>query len=173
MSEEIEEDINFLGTKKKPRKSDITKNLDTLDNIYTYPEMLSMLYKSMEHDGLLINSNLIKLNALIIGLEGSRIVIKEWSKVIASVNRDQTHLQNYISKELSTTISYNIDKDNLYIKGRFSRAEIESIIKKYIKTFIICYSCKSLNTNFCRKNRTMFIKCNKCGCEKGLNKATK
>lgn len=163
----------FLGQKKKIKK-EINKNSNLFVNekqeIYTYKEMLDMLYNIMESDGLIINSGSIKLNALIIGKEGSRTVIKDWSKFINSVNREQVHLQNFISTELASVISYNLEKDNLYIKGRFSINEIEIILKKYIKLYVICSSCKSLNTNFNKKGRTLIIKCNKCGCEKGIDK---
>lgn len=164
----------FLGQKKKIKKEINIDKSNLLDNnkqeIYTYKEMLDMLYNTMENDGLIINSGSIKLNALIIGKEGSRTVIKDWSKFINCINREQLHLQNFISRELASVISYNSEKDNLYIKGRFSINEIEIILKKYIKLYIICSSCKSLNTNFNKKGRTMMIKCNKCGCEKGIDK---
>lgn len=163
----------FLGQKKKIKK-EISDKSNLSDNnkqeIYTYKEMLDMLYNTMKNDGLIINSGSIKLNALIIGKEGSRTVIKDWSKFINCINREQLHLQNFISRELASVISYNSEKDNLYIKGRFSINEIEIILKKYIKLYIICSSCKSLNTNFNKKGRTLMIKCNKCGCEKGLDK---
>lgn len=165
----------FLGQKKKIKKeiSEVNKSNLSDNNkqeIYTYKEMLDMLYNTMKNDGLIINSGSIKLNALIIGKEGSRTVIKDWSKFINCINREQLHLQNFISRELASVISYNSEKDNLYIKGRFSINEIEIILKKYIKLYIICSSCKSLNTNFNKKGRTLMIKCNKCGCEKGLDK---
>lgn len=170
MDKEID-DVVLLGPKKRVKKPEINCSNDTQKcDLYTYKEMLDMLYNAMEHDGLIISSSIIKLDALLIGKDGSRTVIKNWSKFVNSINRDQLHLQNFISKELATQISFNNIKDNLYIKGRFSSLEIEIILKKYIKTYVICSSCKSLNTNFSKNGRTMILKCNKCGCERGLDK---
>ena len=67
----------------------------------------------------------------------------------------------YLDTELSTSSSLK-DNDSLQINGRFNDKQIERVIKSYIREYVMCPTCKSLDTNLTKINRMYSIECNIC-----------
>eukprot|EP00923_Selenidium_pygospionis_P039362 GHVN01068480.1.p1 GENE.GHVN01068480.1~~GHVN01068480.1.p1 ORF type:complete len:212 (-),score=35.19 GHVN01068480.1:44-679(-) len=81
------------------------------------------------------------------------------------MQRETEHLMSYVLAELGTTGSID-GSHRLLIKGVFREEQIQSIIRKYLKEYVLCSNCKSLNTKLNKENRLLFVRCNQCGASK-------
>lgn len=84
------------------------------------------------------------------------------------LKRDSDHLQKFIMNELLTSGSLN-SEGRLFLKGKFSKNQIQEILRDYIEMFVICKSCYKLDeTELIKKNKLIFVKCNSCLAERSV-----
>ncbi|XP_046843558.1 eukaryotic translation initiation factor 2 subunit 2-like [Xenia sp. Carnegie-2017] len=78
------------------------------------------------------------------------------------LHRQPKHLLAYLLAELGT--SGSIDSNNqLIIKGRFQQKQIESVLRRYIKEYVTCHTCRSPDTILQKETRLFFLQCETCG----------
>lgn len=59
---------------------------------------------------------------------------------------------------------FSIDGNNqLIIKGRFQQKQIENVLRRYIKEYVTCHTCRSPNTLLQKDFRLFFLQCEACG----------
>ncbi|KAH9529632.1 eukaryotic translation initiation factor 2, variant 2 [Dermatophagoides farinae] len=140
--DDLKEDIQFSGGP--------SKWLDS-DRDYTYDELLEMIY------------NKIKKRILKVNLE----VEKNMFYVLHKLHRQSKHLQNFLLTELGT--SGSVDANNqLIIKGRFQQKQIESVLRRYIKEYVACQTCRSPETILQKETRLFFLQCESCGSRRSV-----
>lgn len=84
-------------------------------------------------------------------------------EISVHLRRDEDHVLKFILNELLTTGSLN-QEGRLYMKGRFTKTQIQEVLREYIELFVICKSCmKSDNTELIKENKMVFLKCEGCG----------
>lgn len=77
------------------------------------------------------------------------------------VRRNPKHVQDFFMAELGT--SGSVDGYNqLIIKGRFQQKNIEGVLKRYIKEYVTCHTCRSAETLLEKDGRLNFLKCTVC-----------
>ena len=76
------------------------------------------------------------------------------------MRRNPDHVFQFMMAELGTEGSID-GSQRLVIKGKFVPQYIESLLKKYIKEYVICQMCKSFNTSLTRDSvsRLHFVHC--------------
>lgn len=86
------------------------------------------------------------------------------------LQRNPSHLIQYLFAELGTSGSIDGDQ-RLIIKGRFQAKNIEGVLRRYIQEYVICRTCKSMNTELKRETATRlhFIVCKACGSTKSVS----
>lgn len=70
-------------------------------------------------------------------------------------------MNNYINKELSC--SSQEANGTLVVKGKFKNKIFETVISKFVKKYLKCFSCNSYKCYLLRENRKYFRKCLSCG----------
>ncbi len=86
--------------------------------------------------------------------EGSKkTIIRNFSEIVDSLRRDETHLYKFLLQELGTAGSVN--NRRLVLQGRVPEKKINERIKSYIETFIVCQECNRPDTSFLRTGRTL------------------
>ncbi len=88
-----------------------------------------------------------------LGKENRNIIWSNINEFAKSINRTPAELGNHLSKETLLNVTISANGLRIY-KTNINSAKIESILKKYIKEYVVCGQCKSLNTN-----ATMCIDC--------------
>jgi translation initiation factor 2 subunit 2 len=77
------------------------------------------------------------------------------------MNREPKHVLSFILAELGT--SGSIDGNNtLILKGKFQVKQMENILRRYIKEYVMCHTCKSKDTKLHKSDRLMFLQCDAC-----------
>lgn len=80
------------------------------------------------------------------------------------LRRPPEHLQNFLVAELGASGSVD-GSAALVIRGRFQQKQIESVLRKYIREYVTCHTCKSSETTMEKEkeSRLSFLKCESCG----------
>ncbi|XP_071481958.1 eukaryotic translation initiation factor 2 subunit 2-like [Diadema antillarum] len=84
-----------------------------------------------------------------------------FTEICKMLHRPTEHLLNFLLAELGT--SGSIDGNNqLIIKGRFQQKQMESVLRRYIKEYVTCHTCRSSETFLHKENRLFFLQCERC-----------
>merc|ERR1719427_1493924 len=136
-----------------------------MDRDYTYDELLTRVFHTMK-----------QLNPDMIAGEKRRFIMKppqcarvgtkktsfvNFNEICTTLNRQPKHIITFILAELGASGSVD-GNHQLIIKGRFQQKQLESVLRKYIKEYVTCHTCKSPDTSLERDVRLYFLRCNKC-----------
>jgi len=76
-------------------------------------------------------------------------------------HRPPKHVLDFLFAELGA--SGSVDSSNqLIIKGKFMQKQIENVIRRYIKEYVTCHTCRSSETILQKEDRLHFLQCEKC-----------
>jgi len=83
-------------------------------------------------------------------------------EICKMLHRAPKHVQDFLMAELGT--SGSVDGYNqLLIKGRFQQKNIEGVLKRYIREYVTCHTCRSAETLLQKEGRLHFLQCESCG----------
>jgi translation initiation factor 2 subunit 2 len=145
------------------------------DRDYTYDELLRRIFDMLHgrHPGLGGNPDgrrRLSLRPPQIAREGSkRTVFLNFGDICQSLRRQPEHLAAYMAAELGTTGNLQ-ESARLVLKGRFQPAGFEGVLRRYIREYVMCASCKSPETVLMRDahTRLYFMKCENCGSSRSV-----
>ncbi|OUM52896.1 hypothetical protein BVG19_g2129 [[Candida] boidinii] len=103
--------------------------------------------------------------------EGNKKTMFANIQEIATVlQRNPEHIIQFLFAELGTSGSIDGQK-RLIMRGRFQPKHIENVLRRYIGEYVICKTCKSMNTELKREsaNRLHFLVCKACGSTKSVS----
>ena len=85
------------------------------------------------------------------------------------MGRGLPHVTQFFLAELNTTGDTDGTK-RLVLKGRYKPRMIESLMAKYIREYVKCEMCSSLNTSLTRDplTRLYFMSCHVCGSKRSV-----
>uniref|UniRef100_A0A6B2LGX1 Translation initiation factor IF2/IF5 domain-containing protein n=1 Tax=Arcella intermedia TaxID=1963864 RepID=A0A6B2LGX1_9EUKA len=127
---------------------------------YTYAELLKRIYDLLNIKG---DTERVGIDPPEVGRIGSRKI--GWTNFAANCNqisRKTKHVQAFVLTELGTDGSIGAD-GKLVIRGRYGSKQLENLLRKYILEYVMCKSCKQVNTELQKENRLTFVVCNSCG----------
>uniref|UniRef100_H2ZQS4 Eukaryotic translation initiation factor 2 subunit 2 n=1 Tax=Ciona savignyi TaxID=51511 RepID=H2ZQS4_CIOSA len=135
------------------------------DRDYTYDELLTRVFDIMRQK-----------NPEMVAGEKKRFIMKppqcarvgtkktsflNFSEICQTLRRQPKHILAFILAELGT--SGSVDGNNqLIIKGRFQQKQLESVLRRYIREYVTCHTCRSPDTILERDVRLYFLRCNVC-----------
>jgi translation initiation factor 2 subunit 2 len=186
---EEEEDFDFLLHKKK-KKNNIPStsksntelpakefNAETNTELptteeekdYTYAELLERLYTQLNMSKKPVEAqNRISLTPPQVSKFGSKkTIFINFATLTKQLQRNNAHFSKFIFDELATTGSID-SQERLLLKGKFTSAHIETVIRKYLREFVICNNCKSMRTTLDKDNanKLLFLICQNCGAKR-------
>jgi translation initiation factor 2 subunit 2 len=156
--------------KKRNNSSELYFN--NLNREYNYYELLDrfLLYSAEKNDKNNCDKKLfIPLPRL--GKDGTKkTVFLNFEEISIKLKRNKEHLFLFFSTELGVSSSLQ-EGGGLVLKGRFQPKGIENILKNYIKEYVLCGSCSSVQTILKKNNETrlFFMHCLKCDAWRSVN----
>lgn len=128
------------------------------DTIYTF--ILDDIYEIISDNNELFGNKNMNISKPDIKYENRKTYWFNYKKNCSQINRTEFQLKKYIEKELAVESSIN-DKYQLILRGKYNLNLIASIYKKYIKNYVQCCTCKSIQTEIVRNssNRLDYLKC--------------
>lgn len=145
---------------------------------YSYEELLDRVFNIMrernpEHAGGEKKRFVMRPPQLArIGSKKSSLV--NFGEICKAMRRAPRHVISFLFAELGTTGS--VDGNNqLIVKGRFQQKQIENVLRRYIKEYVTCHTCRSPDTALQKdeQTRVTFLQCETCGSKCSVNKVQK
>ena len=168
---------NFDSTvlKKKPHiRTEVMEECRTSGsgdnvNLYKYDEMLSRLFKLNEKQSIdaASDSRRIALPTIVITRKAKKTIFNNFTQICQIMKREQDHIKQYICTEQNTDASID-GSGGLVITGRLQQNQIEKYIGQYVRTYVKCPVCGSMDTKLEKNNRLLFIVCNQCTAQRSV-----
>jgi len=135
------------------------------DRDYTYDELLKRVFNIIQEK----NPDMVARHTKGFVMRPPQVV-RSGTKKTAFVNfmdiakalhRQPKHLLAFLQAELGTVGT--IDGSNqLILKGKFQQRNIETVLRKYIKEYVFCHTCRSPDTILNKDVRLFFLQCMTC-----------
>lgn len=132
---------------------------------YTYEELLTRVFNIMrEKNPDMVAGEKRKFvmkppQVVRVGTKKTSFV--NFTDICKLLHRQPKHLLAFLLAELGT--SGSIDGNNqLVIKGRFQQKQIENVLRRYIKEYVTCHTCRSPDTILQKDTRLYFLQCETC-----------
>ncbi|GIY59232.1 eukaryotic translation initiation factor 2 subunit 2 [Caerostris darwini] len=166
--EDEDDDTKFVEEDAEPKVTTTVSTNSWLgtDRDYTYDELLLRVFNIMREK----NPDMVageKRRFIMRPPQVLRVGTKKTSfanfiEICKMVHRQPKHLQAFLLAELGT--SGSVDANNqLIIKGRFQQKQIENVLRRYIKEYVTCHTCRSPDTILQKDTRLFFLQCETCG----------
>ena len=115
------------------------------------------------------NSNIIKITFWCTIHKDIQLIVEFFISILTfmitifffRLHRQPKHLLAFLSAELGTVGA--VDGNNqLIMKGRFQQKHIENVLRRYIKEYVTCHTCRSPDTILNKETRLFFLQCMTC-----------
>jgi len=141
------------------------------DRDYTYDELLEIIYNKIKEKNPESESGtkkkLVMRPPQVLRVGTKKTSFANFLEICKSLHRQPKHMQAFLLTELGT--SGSVDANNqLIIKGRFQQKQIESVLRKYIKEYVACQTCRSPETILQKETRLFFLQCETCGSRRSV-----
>uniref|UniRef100_A0A8C3D2R0 Eukaryotic translation initiation factor 2 subunit 2 n=1 Tax=Cairina moschata TaxID=8855 RepID=A0A8C3D2R0_CAIMO len=113
---------------------------------YTYDELLNRVFNIMREK-----------NPDMVAGEKRKFVMKP--PQVVRVGTKKTSFVNFTDICKFGSIDGN---NQLVIKGRFQQKQIENVLRRYIKEYVTCHTCRSPDTILQKDTRLYFLQCETC-----------
>lgn len=172
--------------KKKKKKADINELLKSMENEednenvdenntnqwlgsdrdYTYDELLNRVFE------IILEKNpdmaagrkpkFVMRPPQVLRVGTKKTSFANFTEICKALHRQPKHLLDFLLAELGTSGSVD-GNSQLIIKGRFQSKQIENVLRRYIKEYVTCHTCRSPETILQKDTRLFFLQCESCG----------
>lgn len=139
---------------------------------YTYDELLGRIFGilSEKNPELAGTKKRVLLKPPEVLREGTKkTVFANFTELSKMMNRNSEHVQQFLLAELGT--SGSLDGTNrLVLKGRFQPKAFETTLRRYISEYVLCHSCKAMDTLLDKDSATRlsYLRCQQCGASRSV-----
>ncbi|XP_055843879.1 eukaryotic translation initiation factor 2 subunit 2 [Episyrphus balteatus] len=163
----------LVAENKNEEKGDDKENVDEnssswagSDRDYTYDELLKRVFE------IILDKNpdmaagrkpkFVMRPPQVLRVGTKKTSFANFLDISKTLHRQPKHLLDFLLAELGT--SGSLDGNNqLIIKGRFQPKQIENVLRRYIKEYVTCHTCRSAETILQKDTRLFFLQCESCG----------
>lgn len=90
--------------------------------------------------------------------------VHNFKHYVEQFNNREEELLEFIKKEWKVELSVKDDgKLCIKAKRRYNAESFTTLMVNFAKTFVVCKSCRSSDTNIVKESGVKLLKCNKCG----------
>merc|ERR1712083_1214428 len=157
---------------------DVEQTLDTLseddsneatawgqDRDYTYDELLQRVYniiKDKNPDSVMgEKKKFVMRPPQVVKVGAKKTAFVNFAEIAKMLHRQPKHLLAFLFAELGTTGALD-GSSQLVMKGKFQQKHIENVLRRYIKEYVTCHTCRSPDTILNKETRLFFLQCMKC-----------
>jgi translation initiation factor 2 subunit 2 len=139
------------------------------DRPYEYDELLQRILGMLNPD--ISERKAFRMKPPEVVMDGTKkVVLVNFPEICNAMNRHPDHVLSFMLAEMGTSGSLD-GTSRVTFKGRFKPKQIESIIRQYVKEYVLCKLCKSSDTklNKDQATRLYFMVCNTCSAHRSVN----
>nr|KAG5708981.1 hypothetical protein BaRGS_004620 [Batillaria attramentaria] len=143
-----------------------TKAWSSSDRDYTYDELLSRVFDIMrEKNPEMIagdKKRFVMRPPQVLRVGTRKTSFANFADICRLLHRQPKHVLAFLLAELGT--SGSVDGNNqLLIRGKYTQKQIENVLRRYIKEYVTCHTCRSRETILQKDTRLFFLQCETCG----------
>ncbi|XP_076470287.1 eukaryotic translation initiation factor 2 subunit 2-like isoform X2 [Babylonia areolata] len=136
------------------------------DRDYTYDELLSRVFDIMrEKNPEMIagdKKKFVMRPPQVLRVGTRKTSFANFADICRLLHRQPKHVLAFLLAELGT--SGSVDGNNqLLIRGKYTQKQIENVLRRYIKEYVTCHTCRSRDTILQKDTRLFFLQCETCG----------
>jgi translation initiation factor 2 subunit 2 len=124
-----------------------------------YQKMLDRLYLSLPKQTL--EKARFEIPEFESFIQGNRTIVKNFAAVLKIIRREEKHFLKFLTKELATPGS--MEEGRLILNGKFLQPQLQSLLKSYVETYVLCHECKKPDTKIAEEQGVKMLKCEACG----------
>merc|ERR1719174_1915968 len=139
--------------------------------VYAYEDLLHRIHEIIDDKNPALSSR--KKYTMkppeIVRVGSKKVGWTNFGQICSLMDRSLDHVMSYFSAEFGAEASL-AGEGQLVVKGRFTGKQVETLLRKYISTYVTCAMCKSPQTVLERdaSTRIMNINCSACGSFKSV-----
>ena len=133
---------------------------------YSYEELLERIMNLKSKDE---QHKKISIPPLQVTKQNRMTIISNFLVYSDKLNRQIDHIASYFKTETGLNNSIN-SQNQLIIQGIFNESKCESIMKNYIKDFVMCKQCRTIESKLIKENGVTFLECHRCASKTSLGK---
>ena len=103
--------------------------------------------------------------------EGNTTVLKNFDKIVSTLNREANHLLKFFLGNVGT--AGEIVGGRIIFQGKIPARTIQDKLNEYVDTYVICSECNRPDTHLVKKGRTILIRCDACGAFRSIGSMKK
>ena len=135
------------------------------DRDYTYDELLQRVFNIMKDKNPEMvageKRKFVMRPPQVMRVGTKKTAFVNFTEMAKLLHRQPKHLLAFLLAELGTVGS--IDGNNqLILKGRFQQKHIENVLRRYIKEYVTCHTCRSADTILNKEGRLFFLQSMTC-----------
>lgn len=143
-----------------------TRAWSSSDRDYTYDELLSRVFDIMrEKNPDMIagdKKRFVMRPPQVLRVGTRKTSFANFADICRLLHRQPKHVLAFLLAELGT--SGSVDGNNqLLIRGKYTQKQIENVLRRYIKEYVTCHTCRSRDTILQKDTRLFFLQCETCG----------
>lgn len=135
------------------------------ENNLTYKELLDRVYETLKARNPDFVAGEKKKFVMkppeVVRISARKTAFANFTEIVKLMHRQQDHVLTFMLAELGTTGT--LDGNNkLVVKGRFQQKQIENVLRRYIREYVTCHTCRSPNTILTKEDRLFYLTCETC-----------
>ncbi|GJQ70949.1 putative translation initiation factor [Trypoxylus dichotomus] len=187
VDDNLDLELDFSKTKKKKKKkkdldelmAEVDEKQDDKENVddnsiqwlgsdrdYTYDELLNRVFEIMRDKNPDMvagkKQKFVMRPPQVVRIGTKKTSFANFTEICKTLHRQPKHLLDFLLAELGTSGSVD-GNSQLIIKGRFQQKQIENVLRRYIKEYVTCHTCRSPDTILQKDTRLFFLQCETCG----------
>merc|ERR1719273_218438 len=132
------------------------------DRDYTYDELLQRVYnviKEKNPDSTMgEKKKFVMRPPQVVKVGAKKTAFVNFTEIAKMLHRQPKHLLAFLFAELGTTGALD-GSSQLVMKGNFQQKHIETVLRRYIKEYVTCHTCRSPDTILNKETRLFFLQC--------------
>jgi len=164
VSQPCPDTANAVAGGERAQDADDNPWIDS-DRDYTYEELLQRVFGIMRDKNPEMvageKKKFVMRPPQVVRVGTKKTAFANFTEIAKMLHRQPKHLLAFLFAELGT--SGAIDGNNqLIMKGRFQQKHIENVLRRYIKEYVTCHTCRSPDTILNKETRLFFLQCMTC-----------
>lgn len=135
------------------------------DRDYTYDELLQRVYTIMTDKNPEMvageKKKFVMRPPQVMRVGTKKTAFVNFTEIAKMLHRQPKHLLAFLFAELGTVGAID-GSQQLIMKGRFQQKHIENVLRRYIKEYVTCHTCRSPDTILNKETRLFFLQCMTC-----------
>ena len=131
--------------------------------VYDYDYLLKRLYERLPAKS--HKASRFELPKLEVERVGNKTLIRNFRTLTLKMRREPQLVMRYLLKELGASGNYDESSGILTLNVRVSTASLNTLIQRFVKTYVICPTCGAPDTRLVRKGKALILVCEACGAE--------